>query len=230
MHPHPPPDDLHAPGRLSRRTVLQWFVAAAAASQVAEGGATGAEPAVGPALPAAAKGYGTDPNLIGPYKPGDFWPLTLKPVQRATVIALADLLLPADEYGPAASKLRIVDFVDEWVSSPYPAQQKDGPAVRAGIDWLEIEAQARFDHAFAALPVERQRAICDDICSLAKAKPAYKTQAQFFARFRALAAGAYFSTPPGWKAIGYVGNVPLTAFPGPPPEVLAKLGLEQTVK
>ncbi len=228
MHPHPPQDGLHAPGRLSRRTVLQWFVAAAAASQVAEGGLGGAEPATAPA--AGAKGYGTDPNLIGPYKPGDFWPLTLTAGQRATVVALADLLLPADEFGPAASKLRIVDFVDEWISSPYPAQQKDSPAVRAGVDWLESEAQARFANPFAALPAERQRALCDDICSVAKATAEHKVPAQFFARFRALAAGAYYSTPAGWKAIGYVGNVPLIAFPGPPPEVLAKLGLEQTVK
>ena len=52
----------------------------------------------------------------------------------------------------------------------------------------------------------------------------------FFARFRGLAAGAYFATPPGWKAIGYVGNIPLASFAGPPPEVLARLGVEQTVK
>ena len=42
--------------------------------------------------------------------------------------------------------------------------------------------------------------------------------------------GAYYGTPKGWKAIGYVGNMPLPALDGPPQEVLDKLGLEQTVK
>ena len=54
--------------------------------------------------------------------------------------------------------------------------------------------------------------------------------ASFFSRFRSLAAGAYYGTPEGWKAIGYIGNIPLPSFDGPPPEVLAKLGVEQTVK
>jgi hypothetical protein len=42
-------------------------------------------------------------------------------------------------------------------------------------------------------------------------------------------AGAYYATPAGWKAIGYVGNTPLTSFDGPPAEVLEKLGVTQTV-
>ena len=48
-------------------------------------------------------------------------------------------------------------------------------------------------------------------------------------KFRALAASAYYGTEAGWKAIGYVGNVPLASFDGPPKEVLEKLGVEQTV-
>ena len=42
---------------------------------------------------------------------------------------------------------------------------------------------------------------------------------------RNLCAGGYYSTPEGWKAIGYVGNVPLITFDGPPNEVLEKAGV-----
>ena len=68
-----------------------------------------------------------------------------------------------------------------------------------------------------------------------KARPAdaaarFKKAAEFFVRFRTLAASAYYSTEAGWKALGYVGNVAMTSFDGPPPEVLTKLGIEQTVK
>ena len=40
---------------------------------------------------------------------------------------------------------------------------------------------------------------------------------------------AAYATPAGWEAIGYVGNVALPKFDGPPAEVLAKLGVTQTV-
>ena len=59
------------------------------------------------------------------------------------------------------------------------------------------------------------------------AKKEFKKAAGFFSKFRAIAGGAYFSTPAGWKAIGYVGNTPMASFDGPPKEVLERLGLSQ---
>ena len=55
--------------------------------------------------------------------------------------------------------------------------------------------------------------------------PEFATASQFFKKFRDLTAGGYYTTPEGMKDIGYVGNVPLATFDGPPPEVLRKLGL-----
>jgi hypothetical protein len=37
--------------------------------------------------------------------------------------------------------------------------------------------------------------------------------------------GGFYTTPEGTKDIGYVGNVALTRFDGPPPEVLQRLGI-----
>ena len=42
---------------------------------------------------------------------------------------------------------------------------------------------------------------------------------------RGLVAAGFYTTPIGMKDIGYVGNEPLTAFEGPPPAVLKKLGI-----
>ena len=53
----------------------------------------------------------------------------------------------------------------------------------------------------------------------------------FFHVFTSISAGAYYSDPRCWKALGYVGNVPSGgAFTGPPKEVLDQLGLKQTVE
>ena len=211
--------------RLSRRDVLKFFGAMTAALASPGINALGKVPAA-----AVAKGYGPDPDLMKLHTPGDVWPLTFTPVQRKTATALADLILPADQFGPAASALRVHDFVDEWVSAPYPQQQNDRPVILDGLAWLETESQKRFQKDFAALSGDQQGAICNDICWPPDAKAEFKSAAECFVLFRALASGAYYGTPDGWKAVGYEGNVPLPAFEGPPAEVLQKLGLEQTVK
>lgn len=68
-----------------------------------------------------------------------------------------------------------------------------------------------------------------DVCDPATARPDFRKAAAFFTTFRGLCAGAYYATPAGWQAIGYVGNVTLGSFDGPPPEVLKQLGVKQTV-
>jgi hypothetical protein len=214
--------------RLPRRTVFKWFAVAAAGLQLGQPRTIAAEPPTG--TPIALKGYGTDPKLNAIYNPGDFWPLTLTVPQRGTATALADIILPADEYGPAASELRVTDYLDEWVSAPYPAQRADRAVIPPGLDWLDGESARRFNARFAALTREQSHALCDDVCYTATAKPEFRQGAIFFSRFRAVAAGAYYCTSAGWKAIGYIGNLPLARFDGPPPEVLTRLGVEQTVK
>ena len=82
---------------------------------------------------------------------------------------------------------------------------------------------------FAGLTLSQQQAICDDICFQARAADELQAAARFFSRFRSLAAAAYYATPEGWDAIGYVGNQPSLTYDGPPEAVLAHLGVEQTV-
>lgn len=221
-------DSPQGEARLSRREVLKWFAAATAATGFDHVESLGF--AATPSPIQSGKGYGTDPDLTHHYQPGDVWPLTFTNAQSRLVTALADLILPADDLGPAASELRVPDFIDEWISAPYPKQQADRGNILSGLEWLEKESRTRFSNGFANLTEAQMSAIIDDICWPADAKPNYKKAASFFQTFRHLAAGAYYATEPGWKAIGYVGNVPLPAFNGPPPEVLEKLGVEQTVK
>jgi len=227
-------------GPVSRREAMQWVMAAAAASSLpAARGFAQAQPAPKeegrniPSQEAAARvpdpntsrGYGTDPRLVKTYKPGEVWPLTFNDRQKKAAKALADTILPADQYGPAASEVGVVEMVDEWVSAPYPDQKNDRPLILQGLEWTEQEAEKRFGKGFAASSDDQRRAICDDICFTSKAKDRFRGPARFFARFRSICAGAYYATPAGWKAIGYVGNVALEKFEGPPPEVLKILGV-----
>lgn len=175
-------------------------------------------------LPAFAqtpmRGIGGDPNLLKKEIP---WARVLTEVEKRTVTALADLTIPADEHGPAASAVGVPDFIDEWVSAPYEQQEKDLKVIRGGLAWLDGEAQKRFGKGFADAAAEQQTAILDGIVKEGTA--ARKQAFSFFSLFRDRVAGGYYSTPEGWKAIGYVGNVPMMEFPGPPLEVLKHLGL-----
>lgn len=208
---------------MDRRTTLKWMLAAAA-TPFLKGCAlmTDADTAL---APVTAKGYGTDPDLMTFYKPGDIWPLTLSQDQRLVATSLCDLIVPRHLHSPAASEVGVVDFIDEWISAPYPNQQEDRVLILRGFEWLNREGADRFGRPFADLGVEQRTSICDEICYLPRAKPAHLAGAKFFARYRDLTAGGYYTTPAGWKEIGYVGNVALSRFDGPPLEVLRKVGL-----
>jgi hypothetical protein len=206
--------------RPDRRTAIKWMLTAAASVTLLDrqtASAAVAEP--------SGKGYGNDPILNKDYKPGDVWPLTLSDPQRRTAAALCAVIIPADESAPSAAELGIHDFIDEWISAPYPDQKKDRPLILDGLAWINTESNRRFSHDFAELTGKQAALICDDICHAPDAKPEFAAGAKFFARYRDLTAGGFYTTPAGMKDVGYVGNTPLAEFKGPPPEVLQKLGL-----
>src|SRR5579864_4738702 len=161
---------------MDRRTSIKWVLAAG--SSLALLRAHGGEPML------ALKGYGTDPDLLKTYHPGDLWPLTLSTPQRQLASVLSDLIIPADEHSPSASAVGVVDFIDEWVSAPYPAQQRDRPIVLEGFAWLEAEGGRRAGKGFAELDAATQSAICDSICAAERAAPELREAAHFFALYR----------------------------------------------
>jgi hypothetical protein len=119
----------------------------------------------------------------------------------------------------------VVEFIDEWVSAPYPAHQRDRGIVLDGFAWLDAEAVRRFAKGFSELDSAGQHGICDDICDEARAATALGAAARFFALYRDLTAGGFYSTPAGRKDLKYIGNVPLARFEGPPAALLKTLNL-----
>jgi hypothetical protein len=200
--------------KIDRRTALAWIgvmgaATAVGAGVVVYGQKTGGRP--------AARGYGTDPQLTHPEKAP--WPRIMSQTQLQAAAVLGDFILPASAAAPAASALGIPDFIDEWVSAPYPDQLADRPLILSGLDALSL-------NLFKATPAQRAAA-------LAALPKSADTQARaFFKRFRALTIGAYYTTDAGFKDIGYIGNVARDSDPGPSDEVkvvlereLQKLGL-----
>jgi hypothetical protein len=201
---------------IARREALKLVVAGAAAAPLAGFGSE-SEPAARPVRP------GTDPDLVNPVVP---WDLILTDPELKTVAALCDVILPEEDVSPAASAAGVPEFINEWVSAPYPDQQRDRQTIRGGLVWLNIESGKRFGLAFHALEKSRQKAICDDIHHEPDAAPEFRQAATFFDRFRWLTLCGYYTTDEGRRDVGYIGNVPLDEFPGATPEQLRHLGLK----
>lgn len=203
---------------MDRRQTLQWMLAASAA--------LGAEVSAG-ATPArkSGKGYGTDPRLNKTYRSGELWPLSFTAEQRRTAEALCALIIPADEHSPSAAQLKVHLFIDEWISAPYPTQRKDRDLIVNGLAWLDAESGLRFHKRFEQLSAAQQSQIADDICWVDQAGGEFKEAARFFARFRDLTAGGFYTTPEGSRDVGYVGNVPSQTFDGPSLKVLQIAGV-----
>ena len=211
---------------MDRRTTIKWMLAASASMPLISQRA--AADLITSKVP-VPKGYGTDPVLTRAYRRGELWPLVMSDMERRTAAALCDVILPADEVSPSASSVGVVEFIAEWVSAPYEQQKYDRKLILGGLAWIDAESKRRFGKSFDALQHTEQRAICDDICSEKQAKSRFAKPANFFARYRDLTAGGYYTTPAGRKDVQYIGNVPLKSFEGPPRALLQKLGLADVV-
>lgn len=213
------------PPRIPRRTAIQWLSTAAASLSIPGNPVLSA--ATGAAAPIAGTGYGPDPDLLKVYAPGDLWPLTFSDDQRRLVIALCDIIIPAEEDSPSASEVGVADFVDEWISSPYRDQASDRNLILKGLAWLDEEAPRRdpASASFLGLDSETRLRVCQELAVGAKANRR-EYPGSFFYLLRNLIAGGYYTTPEGMKAIGYAGNSPSPVWNGPPAEVLKRLGLE----
>ncbi len=215
------------PGRMDRRLAIKWMLAAGAGAMIADPLSLAA-PGAGAAAP-AARGYGTDPDLMKAHPPGEFWPLTLTPLQLRTTAALSDIIVPAEGDVPSASAVGVPDFIDEWVSAPYPNCVEDRRVILAGLAFVEEEARRRFGVGFAEASPDQRAQLCEALAPEAPAGSPLEAPSRFFRRFRNLASAGFFTTPVGMRDLGYVGNVPLATFDGPPAALVAKLGLTDEV-
>ena len=206
---------------IDRRVTLKWLMGALAVGQLAACG-DGAKGLSWPELEAIkAAGVGKDPDLLNPVVP---WPLTMTAAELAITAELVDLILPAEGDLPAATKVGVPAFINEWVSAPYEDQHKDRVLIVNGLAWLDEESKVRNGVGFAQADASAQKKILDDIAFKDRVKVGLEKPAEFFGRMRSLTLGAYYTTSEGWAEIGYMGNTPGTGdYAGPTPEALTHI-------
>ena len=173
------------------------------------------------------RGTLSDPKLLAATAD---WPRELTPAELETLAVLCDVIIPADDESPAASEVKVHDFINEWISAPYPRQQADQILIRGGLLWLDSESRRRFGSDFAHMTDAQRTSLCEEMKLPSAARDEMKAASRFFSLVRNLAATGYYTTGDvGWKDIGYVGNKLGFIYTGTPDEVISKLGLSTPV-
>ena len=175
----------------SRRDLLKAIAAAASA---------------GPLSLQAAQhvhGIAADEKIAGTYNPKA---LTLH--EFKTLQVLADLIIPSDDRGPAATAAGVCDFIDLLASQ--------NPQLLAiytgGIAWLDHSSQRLYSKDFAASAPQQQTQLLDLIAYRKNESPILGPGIRFFDWARRMVVDAYYTSPAGIKAIGYLGNTAVAKF------------------
>ncbi len=206
----------------NRRTALKFLATGAAGASTLAARSEDKVVASDPAI-AKARGTSTDPDLNSPIKAP--WPLVLTAPELALMAVLADIVLPADEVSPAASKVGVPRFINQWLSAPYELQRADLDIIRPGLGWLNTYAFKTHAQRFTDLTESQRTGLLDTMANPAAVKAEHEVGAVFLQKFIDLCLTGFYTSGAGFQDLGYKGNVPTPTFLGPPPEVLRHLGL-----
>lgn len=143
------------------------------------------------------------------------------PHELATITALADIIIPADEHSGSAFDAGVPAFI-EFMAKDKPELQVP---LRGGLRWLDLQCLRRYQQPFTACTPQQQLALVDDIAYPAKVKPGMEQGVAFFNQVRSLTATGFFTSKMGIEDLGYVGNRP-NKWEGVPEEIKRQYGLE----
>jgi len=158
--------------------------------------------------------------------------------EMATIILLADIIIPRDEVSGSASDAKVPEFID-FIVQDMPEHQVP---MRGGLRWLDMECLKRYEKSFKDCSHEQQMQMVDDIAypeikyaekgnkiKKGKVKPGMEQGASFFSLVRNLTATGFYTSEIGIKDIGYLGNTP-NQWNGVPDDVLKQYGVSYTEK
>jgi hypothetical protein len=143
---------------------------------------------------------------------GAYKPKALTAHEYATLKKLSDYIIPADEHSPGALAAGAADFIDFLCH----ASDEMRDLYTGGLLWLDDAMAHRHDgQSFLEASTAQQTAMLDLIAWRKNASPELNPGIQFFALCRRMVADAYYTTPIGWKDVGFMGNSAMATFTVP---------------
>ena len=142
-----------------------------------------------------------------PYKPK-----ALNAHEYATLKRLSDLIIPADENSPGALAAGAADFIDFLCNAS--SEMRD--IYTGGLMWIDEASKDRHGgKRFVEATPEQQTAMLDVLAWRKNATPELNPGIEFFGFCRRMVADAYYTTPIGYKELGFMGNGAMTEFSVP---------------
>ena len=143
----------------------------------------------------------------------------------ATIVVLADIIIPKDDVSGSASDAKVGDFI-EFIVKDMPEHQTP---MRGGLRWLDLQCLHKYEKTFKDCSSQQQIEMVDQIAYPKKAKPEMKQGVTFFNLMRNLTVTGFYTTKIGYDDVGFVGNRP-NQWNGVPPDVLKQYNMAYTEK
>jgi len=141
---------------------------------------------------------------------GVYKPKALNEHEYATLRRLAELIVPEEGDSPSALEGGACEFIDLLCSN------NDELAViyTGGIFWLDRAMQERYSASFVDAKPEQQTAMLDLIAYRrnAQTNPELGPGIHFFSWARMMVVDGYYTSKPGIKDVGYMGNKGMVKF------------------
>jgi Gluconate 2-dehydrogenase subunit 3 len=149
--------------------------------------------------------------VAGEKEKGPYQPKALTAHEYATLQRLSDLIIPADEHSKGALEAGSADFIDFLCH----ASDEMRNIYSGGILWLDATMQQHHGKNFVDASPEQQTALLDVIAYRTNARPEVNPGIEFFSWARRMVVDAYYTTPIGYKEVGYMGNTAMSHFSVP---------------
>ncbi|MBM3793706.1 MAG: gluconate 2-dehydrogenase subunit 3 family protein [Acidobacteria bacterium] len=135
----------------------------------------------------------------------------LAPHEFATLRILCDLILPADDTSPAASATGASEYIDRLCrGSVRIARTYDG-----GLVWLDATCAKLHGVPFREAAEGQRIAILEKIAYPEKTPPEWQAGAVFFDWVRKMTLDGYYTSPAGYRDVGYQGGKGMTTYQVP---------------
>ncbi|MDL5051823.1 gluconate 2-dehydrogenase subunit 3 family protein [Oscillatoria amoena NRMC-F 0135] len=171
----------------------------------------------------------------GPYKPKEMTAGEMKTLGR-----LAELIVPADEVSGSAKDAGAPEFIDTLASQ----NEKLADIYHGGLAWLDAEMRKRYGKTFVDASEMQQKAMLDLLVEAERQDAARRSEslvfeksdqyrdfanygvkppielaagARFFDWVRKMTVDAFYTSPLGFKDLGFLGNKALSKYEVPAP-------------
>ena len=143
---------------------------------------------------------------------GPYQPKALNAHEYATLERLSGLILPADEHSPGAVEAGAAAFIDFLCG----ASDEMLLIYTGGLAWMDdaMRRRAGGKDFLSASPVQ-QTALLDLVAWRKNRSPELNPGIEFFTWARRMVVDAYYTSPIGFKELGYMGNQAVSHFSVP---------------